>query len=279
MKTIFKFLAIGLLFASCDDVEPTIYNGDYDQNDTFLSFSKSVYNLPIERDDVGQLTIVFNSSTKVDFDRTYDIEYSYPDEDAANPDTFTRPATITIEAGSYQGFVTIDGVDNNLVDEYVKTFRIEMVTPLQENEYMDSNITDVKVYEVCALQDDFLGDYDIRVNSSTFSSPAFETTTVTLREGDTPYDRVFDVKLLPDFTNDAQEVTIAFACDFVNLGGRYDAGIGCDDTIKMDPVDLAFRAAYDTTDDSSFEVNFVENATADCGATPVIVTLSFTKVE
>ena len=46
MKNFIKLLVLGtgVLFTSCSDVEPAIFNGQ-EGNDTFISFSRTLYSL------------------------------------------------------------------------------------------------------------------------------------------------------------------------------------------------------------------------------------------
>ncbi|QYJ68459.1 hypothetical protein [Flavobacterium litorale] len=285
MKTLFKLLAIALIFTSCEDVEPVIYNGDPTQNDTFLSFSRSVYLLPVVQNNVGETTVTLNSSTVFDTDRVYNIEVELPDNSsAANPDTFSLPSTVTIPAGSYQGTFVINGTDNGLVDETVKTFTISVTNVDETSEFSDSLTATVNVYEVCPLQDDFLGAYNIEVNENYFNNlPGFEAGEVILEEGNTPFERVFTAVVYPGNAG-PREVTIAFACNFLNLGENVDSNLACQDdpegtTITFAPVDLEDRSSYNTTDDSYFEMTVLENALSNCGGGPRNTIIRFTKVE
>lgn len=282
MKTVFKLLAIAMLFASCDDVEPTIYNGNIDQNDTFLSFSRSTYLLPVVQNQTGEVTVVFNSSTKSDVDRVYNLDITYPEVSAANPATFDAPTTVTIPAGEYQGFITITGIDNDLVDENVKRFIITASNINEETEYMDVESATVNIYEVCPLQADFLGTYTIAVQSEPLGIPAFQAGEVTLVQGDSEYERVFNATVYPGYGGN-KEVVLAFACNYLNLGEEINTNVTCDvedDTKSLvhAPVSIANRSAYDTNDDSYFELTFTEDSQSDCGS-PANTTLTFTKVE
>ena len=284
MKTLFKLLAIALILTSCEDTEPIIYNGNFEQNDTYLSFSRPVYLLPVVQNSTGEVNIVFNSSTVTDVDRVYDIEIGFPEAAPANPATFTVPSTVTIPAGSYQGFFTINGVDNNLVDEIVKTFTMTITNADETFEYSDSLTATVNVYEVCPLQADFLGTYYMEVAENYFTDlPAFEAGEVVLTEGGTPYERVFNATAYPGYGGN-ELVTIAFACNYLNLGEEIDSGVTCDvedDTksLVFAPAELQDRSAYDTTNDSYFEMTIIENAQSDCSAAPGNTVIKFTKVD
>ncbi|AXG72854.1 hypothetical protein DVK85_00845 [Flavobacterium arcticum] len=284
MKTLFKLLAIAFIFASCEDTEPIIYNGNYEQNDTYISFSRSVYLLPIVQNSTGEVNVVFNASTVTDTDRVYDIEIGFPDNSsAANPATFTVPSTVTILAGSYQGFFTISGVDNDLVDETNKTFTMTITNADETFEYSDSLTATVNIYEVCPLQSDFTGTYYMEVAENYFTDlPGFEAGEVVLAEGSTPYERVFAATAYPGYGG-SEEVIIAFACNYLNLGEKVASGVACaddpdDSSLTFAPADLEDRSAYNTNDDSYFEMTVIENSTSNCGGGPQNTIIKFTKV-
>ncbi len=283
MKTLFKLLAIALIFTSCEDTEPIIYNGNFDQNDTYLSFSRAVYTLPIERDGVGELTVVFNSSTVTDIDRVYNIEVGFPENSAANPATFTVPSTVTIPAGSYQGFATVTGVDNNLVDDVIKTFTMTITNPDLSFEYSDSFTATVNVFEVCTILDDFLGEYAVSMAAQPNTGTTLLDDVVVLQEGESPFERVINVESpYLDYGLPSTEFVISLACGltrFTNL--PYDTGLACsEDTPNLIVGDNADNpGVYNSEDDSSFTVRIIENTSSACGGSPAFTTITFTKVE
>ena len=283
MKNVFKLLILALVFTSCEDVEPIVYNGNIDQNKTFVGFSRSVYQLPVVKDNTGSATIVLNVSTVADYDRTYNIELSFPEnpDTAANPETFSVPSSITVPAGEYQASVPITGTDNNLVDENVKSFILTITNLDAENEVADSNSTTVNVYEVCPLGDDFTGTYHIQVQANYFTGlPGFKAENVTVSVGATEYERVFTATTYPGYGG-AQEVVISLSCGFTNLAEEVDSGVYCTagTYLVFAPVDNEDRGTYNNVDDSYFTVNMIENSKGTCGGPPDITTLTFTKVD
>lgn len=283
MKTLFKLLAIAFIFTSCEDTEPIIYNGNFNQNDTYLSFSKSVYTLPVERDGVGELTVVFNSSTVTDTDRVYNIEVALPDnESAANPQTFTVPATVTILAGSYQGFLNITGVDNNLVDATIKTFTITVTNTDETFEYSDSLTATVNVYEVCNILDDFLGAYQVSMPNLNLTDTPFIGSEVVLQEGDSPFERVITVESpYIDYGVPSIQLTISLACGSSSFNDLpFDTGLACSTGNNLIVInDQNNIGSYNTEDDSSFTIRVIENSASACGGSPVFTTITFTKIE
>lgn len=281
MKNIFNFLFLAAIFTSCEDVEPTLYNGTLEEG-TFISFSRTRYALPIERDATGTLNIIVNASSVSSVDRTYNVELIPSTSlSAANPATYSFPGTVTIPAGQYQGVLVVTGQDNDLVTEEVKEFRIRLTGVNDAN--IDQDIAIVEVFEVCALQDEdqFLGNYMVDQITSNFG-PAGTTSIpegpVVLVEGDTPYERTFVTEPYPGFGLDAFTFVINFKCDFVNMGTNVDTGIGCQgNNIRWQPT--ANPAAYNTADDSTFDVVFTENVSSSCNTGPREVRLRFTRID
>lgn len=269
MKTFFKiflFAGIAAAFTSCGEVEPVIFNGDNTGMDTYLSFSRSNYNLPIERDQTGSVVVTLNASTLSDADRTYIIEV-IPNDGiyAANPATYSVPAQVTIPAGEYQGTFTINGTDGGLVTGEPKTFSIKVADSSLTGEYVDSNIAVVSVFEVCALQSPFLGSYMLeQQTTSIFEEIIIPDGIVQLVEGDSPYERRFTAVPWPAYNTAPQVFYISFKCDFLNLrdNTKIDVGVGCDAGIFLGEGEI--DESYDTADDSVFFLTMTNDKTKDC---------------
>lgn len=282
MKNIFRLLFLAAIFTSCEDVEPTIYNGSAEEG-TFLSFSRSTYSLPIERDANGTLNIIVNSSTVSNVDRTYNVELiPNSSASAANPATYSFPGTVTIPAGSYQGVLVVTGSDLGLVDEESKRFQIRLTGITTE--FIDQDVATINVFEVCPLEDDFLGLYQVTQMNPVWSfigSTSIKEGVYELKVGETIYDRVFTTEVYPalNFGLDPWEFEISFRCDFVNLGSKHDTEtLRCTGgpTFVFKPT--ANPEPYDTADDSEFFVTFTENAARACNQNPREVRYRFTKL-
>lgn len=274
MKNIFKFL-LGLsllLIYSCDDYEPTMFNSS---NGTFLSFSQNIYTLPVVRDADGSVELVLNSSTTSPVDRVYNLEI-IPEETTANPATYTFPSTITIPANSYQGFATVTGVDNNLVDDIPDplVFRISNLT----NEFMDTNQILINIVEVCPLAPgtDFLGDYTVtQLSAGSLGEPIMQGV-VTL--SGTGFERSFDAAPYPTLGSFTKvKFTFSLNCGNTLLARQISAGVGCGGNIIQFNVALT-QGTYNPNNDNSFTLKVLENTTSSCGAPPAETTLRFTKL-
>lgn len=267
MKNLLKIFCLAAIVASCDDVEPTVFNGEDPSNATLLSFSSDVYSLPVERDANGITTITFTSSTLSSSDRVFNIEVI---AGTANASTYNVPASVTIPAGGYVGTMDITGQDNNLVDEEVKDFTIRIPDSNFGNESVGFTEAQIRVYEVCPLLSEFTGSYTASATESMFTDPViFDDSNVTLSVGANAYERVFDINPYPGYVGSSRTVKINFQCDYLNLGGTVRTGLRCtddgDNQFTWGPVDTGDRAAYNTEDDSVINVNFIENTTGACG--------------
>lgn len=285
MKNIFKILLAGLLVASCGDVEPVTFSGQ-EGGPNYVSFSRSVYNLPVVRDESGSVEIMLNVSTLSSTDRTYTFEL-VPNTSslAANPATYTIPGSVTVFAGQYSGTAVVTGEDNGLVDETKKNFAIR-ITNLMENDDTDSNLATFSIYEVCPLGAPFMGEYAVEQTSS--ASPNTGETIIpsgiyTLREGETEYDRYITFVPYGDanFGLSAIDVLITFGCDTANMFDEFDTGLSCDESGTPSFVFGGSEdpASYDRFNDSSFVLTFAENTESACSGSPREVNISFTKVE
>ncbi len=284
MKTFLKFLFVfsSLLVLSCDDVEPTVYQGDVNNEGTFLSFSSSLYTLPIIINETGSVTITLNSSTVSSVDRVYNLDI-IEDESTANPETYTFPSTITVPAGSHQGTIVVTGEDNGLVDTTAKpfVFQISNIT----DEYMDVQKITVNVVEVCPLGDEFVGNYRINQITGTPLGDGLtifpENAIVELEVGESEFERTFKAMRYPGIANQvgSLEVTVSF-------------NLTCNETVLSQIVDMQFfctegnsfvidrgviSASYNNEDDSVIELTVTEDATATC-ISPTQTTIRLTKV-
>lgn len=282
MKNIFKLLLVSLIFTACEDVEPTIYNSNVGESPTFLSFSRTVYSLPVVRDGEGTLTITLNSSTVSSVDRTYGLEIVDTDVlTTADPSTYTFPSSITIPAGSYQGTAVVTGVDNGVTDE-IKT--IDFIVTGLNGESMDVNQFTINVAEVCPLEDDFTGQYVFSQSTSPVNGPNGpihlfpQNQVVTVEMGESEFERVISTTLWPSFFNEQVDFIFTLNCGVVNVS-TFDIGYGC---VGGGPFTIAQGSPagfYTADDDSVITITVSEDATASCLNAARNVTFTLTKVE
>lgn len=282
MKNFFKSvlaLVSFMMIASCEDVEPTIYNGN--ESGTFLGFTSTTYTLPVVIDDQGSVVVTLNSSTTSSVDRVYNLDI-IEEESTANPNTYVLPETLVIPANSFSGSITIQGMDNGLVDINAKplVFEISNIT----DEYYDSKRVTVNVVEVCPLFDDFTGSY--RVNQLTDGFPLqggpyalfAENSIVQLVVGDSEYERYFIAVPYPDLTSVPQtEFRFNLVCASTMLSRELAMPFYCTEGNNVVIRESELNANYNPNDDTIIEVSFSEDATGSCGG-PYLQTLRLTKV-
>lgn len=285
MKKLFSIVAIALAFAACGEVEPVVYNGS-SEDVTFISFSRSAYFLPVERDATGEVVVTLNSSTVSNADRVYNIEIDQ-ELSSASPETYNIPNSVVIPAGSYQGTFTITGQDLDLVEAQTKPVYIRISN--LDNESVDSNQAIINIGEVCSLSEGvtFTGEY--RVNQQTAGFPwvqggtpiLAQNSVVTLAIGASQFERVFSASVYPGVINAPANFSISLGCDFVNLGSIVNTGIRCTDTPETNSLKFApseSPSPYSRDDDSEFFLTLTEEATSAC-TTPRETTIKFTKVQ
>jgi len=280
MKKAYKllFALTSLLVVSCGDVEPVIYNGDIDQNNTFLSFSKSVYTLPIVRDNNGSVELVLQSSTVSSVDRTYNLAID-TEASTANPDSYVFPATITIPAGSYTGTAMVTGVDEGVTSD-IKTVVFSISNITEENQDVEEII--LNVVEVCPLEDDFTGTYTISQSGGISGIPVLtgNTTVELIATGE--FERQFTINdIYIDGANIPAVVTFNLSCNQTFLAENVDTTVYCgdnpDNTIIWGMAQAGNEGSYTFDDDSIIEVSITEDINASCETAQTTFTL--TKVE
>lgn len=259
-----------MIVLSCDEsVEEVIYNGNPNENRTFISFPANVYNLPVTIDDTGSLDIILNSSTLSSSDRTFNVTLNTdPEITTADPATYTLPSTVTIPANSYQGTLTISGADNGLVDATIKQIVFNL-TGLSDRDDIDNDEVIVNVFEVCPVPDTYLvGEYDL-----VDSNGNFPTEQVTVSVGSTSTERVFNTTFLPGSGVDTVlPVTISLACNVFNLTPDIDITVSC--TGGNPPYYIltsagASNSTYSLASDTVHTINYTEDPNASCGGTSI----------
>jgi len=270
MKNIFKIIftiTITTLLFSCSDEDPIIYNGTEGANRTFLSFPGNTFTLPVAIDATGSVGITLNSSTKSAIERTFSIELDVA-ETTANPLTYTLPSTVTIPADSYQGTLTIDGADNNLVDNNV-TQIIFSLANLPSNVDIDENKIQVNVIEVCPIPEDYMmGDYMIVDVAATVGpdngTENFAAGIINIT-ANTPTSRSFTAGILPAFAGD-REVTMDLVCNSIVLND-VDPNLTCDSGANSYIYTSAGanNSLYDLNSDLTFTINYIEDPQGSCG--------------
>lgn len=273
MKIFFKALLLALLVTSCEDVEPTIFNGNDTSKDTFISFSQLVYNLPVSRDGSGTTEIVLNVSTVSNVDRVYNLTVNQ-ELSTADPSIYTLPTSITIPAGQYQGSVEVSADDINVTsDIQTIVFSISNLT----NEDFDVENYTVNIFEVCPLDAPFTGSY-IVTGDGKFGPVILGEPVELIAESD--YVRTLDANFIPEGIAggiDIDDMSFTLSCGQTFLNENIDLGVGCSETATVIYGPGSTPGFYIAGDDSQFTLNLTEDVSSSCGGGAVQVSLLFTK--
>jgi len=264
-------------FSSCDDeVDKVIYDGEISSNRTFLSFEKTVYLLPVNVDSEGTVDIILNSSTRSGSDRTFNIMLNVDDSNA-NEDIYTLPTTVTIPANSYQGTITVLGIDNDDLDGNQQTIKFSL-SDLSDlsNIDMDTNEVTVNIFEVCPVPDTFFtGMYLIEQVSAEIDGPTLSTGEIVDVYVDEELDpsgltRSFLTLNFPNYDPCGGYVpfSVSLICNELIVPAQDNACVCVDGTNWFGPAST--NDTYNLTDgDTELFVSFTDDANMDCGPTAV----------
>jgi hypothetical protein len=287
-KYYLTFVALfSLSLISCDDFEPTVFNGDNTNNQSLVGFASAQLNLAVPIDSESELEVTVNVSTISDTDREYQISIVEPEEDAENiafPETYNLPNTVTIPAGEYQGIFTIEGFDLGLVEPQARTFEI-MLSSSNNNDVFSVQSATVSVFEVCPVPPDFLiGEYQIADDVATVGpnngTENFAAETITITQGETETDRVFVAGILPAFAGDI-EITLSLVCNEFVLRD-VPVGLTCDGETSYIFTSAAngnnSNAVYDAENEqTTYTIFYTEDPNGSCGG-PFLSSFSLTKI-
>lgn len=289
MKRAYKLtfvLASLLALASCEDPEPTIYNGGTN-DDSFVAFTNSVYSLPVIRDEEGSVEITLQASKLSDADRTYNLVI---DEEAstADPSIYTFPTSVTIPAGEYEASVVVEAVDEG-VTATNQTIVFSISNLAEGTEFTDDETVTINIFEVCPLQDEFLGDYVFNQTSGSLTGGGNTITLfeqggiVTLEAGSNEYERVINDVWYPDYFEEPVTFVINFTCGqtFVSTN---ELNSYCSTDAEENPIFYeygqgAVPGTYNTNNDAIITVNVKQDLTSTCLDNPVQASFTLTKVD
>ena len=152
MKKIFKFLflSVVLIFAACEDIEPTIYEGN-SSDQALVQFSSITYDLGIPVSTSKELEIQVSASNRSDQDRTYQVELL--EEDISDNLDYNFDQTVTIPAGELFGTLTVTATDNGINDE-VSVITLELIPNTSSEEVLEDNETTISIFQTCPIPDD-----------------------------------------------------------------------------------------------------------------------------
>lgn len=259
-KIFYAIIAIALTISSCErEVIGEIFDSS-DSSDSLVSFESSSADLAVvQGTGGGTAEVIVESATLSNVDRVFNV--SVNTELTTSPsEFFTLPNTVTIPAQSYEGTLTVSGIE---------TSNFDMDTNVSLFIDLDSGSTpvtigtiEVNIFLICPVPDTyFIGDYVI-LNTEQFIGPQFndlniEETTVAVTAGSTETERVFNARFLPR-NNAAQppnRFVIGLICGNVVLANEPAFRPGS----ALILTESGNNATYDLNDDSVITVNYFEN--------------------
>lgn len=273
MKKLSLLLAF-ITVISCGDVEDKIYSGSLEEK-TFLSTSQSAYSLPVAIDATGEIAIKLNSSTISSSDRVYTLSI-VTDETTANPLTYNLPSSVTIPANSYSGTILVEGMDNGLVDNNIKSL-VFLINPNSADESLDNSKITISLFEFCPIPEgSFVGNYLIEELTPFVDGPTLDHGQVVELTATSATGRTFLTRNYPTYcTTTLRAFNFSLVCNQVVVDADQRSTCGCSaDGLFFGPATTP--STYDANDDSMFELTFTNDVTSDCGTT-VQTTYRFTK--
>ena len=125
----------------------------------------------------------------------------------------------------------------------------------------------------------YVGTYEVTgdMSTGTFGATFSLPKEVTLEETSV-YQRTFEINYLEAFAIGQPDMpfTIDFICGNATAKENLDTYLSCGGGLV---IGGATPLAYDESDDSSLTINFTDNTLGDCGAAPVELQITLTKIE
>jgi len=281
MKNIFYTILMISLFISCSDNEFAEYDGataDFG----VIGFEASLIEFPVVIDTDTSLTVFVNVSKLSDEDRTFQIELDEEDT-TQNLNNVSFPDNVTIPAGSYQGTFEITADDTDPANDITTVSNNLVFNLIQDSDDLNTSVERVvvSIFQVCPVPDDyFTGAYEVQdvvavlgggFGDSNIETAVYEVTSPS--PGSTV--RNLTVNYLPGNGGFAVDVRINLVCNEIRL--TTDTGVFCTqgNTIQWTVPDNP--SSYDTSDDSQFFIDYVDDPTGSCLAAPGISTALFIK--
>ncbi|MGX1930585.1 hypothetical protein [Flagellimonas sp. 2504JD4-2] len=263
-KYIVSFITACALLVSCEQ-DRTIFN----ESQTFLKFNQSNLDLPIIIDGEGSAQVTINVSSISESERTFEVNI-VEEETTAEAASYTV-GSIVVPPNSYEGTLTINGVDNNVTtDPKVLVLSV----PTSPDLVASGNLT-VSIFQVCPVDETlFTGMYLLEEIIPVPFGPGLQSGDV-LEITANGLARTFNSINFPNFCSTPIPFTFNLVCNEFVVPLQ-DTNCHCGDGSNYWGPSTVGHATYDITDDSVFEVNFTNDVQSNCGS-PAQTTYRFTK--
>jgi len=124
----------------------------------------------------------------------------------------------------------------------------------------------------------YVGDYKVSgdMSTGTYGEPFSLPKTVTLEESSV-YQRTFQINYLEVYGlgQPDMDFTIDFICGNATAKDNLSTNLLCNTDLV---ISGATPLSYDESDDSTLTINFTDNVLGDCGQSPVVLTITLTKI-
>nr|WP_321235714.1 DUF1735 domain-containing protein [uncultured Psychroserpens sp.] len=271
MKKI-KIAILSLLVAAffgCDqdDNINTTFNNVSGQS--LVAFAGPSSNLAVVIDGTGTVDVQIEVTTVSDSDRTVTVSIDESSTAAAENYSFASNM-VTIPAGQYSGFLTINGVDNS-VEPQAETIVLNIQESNANNATLSLIQHTVNIFQICPVPSDYLvGDYILTDSNGNFGVNVPVTISVDPSEST---NRLFVAAFLPGSSVETDvQVVLTLGCNFFNLG-TVDINVTCTQVTSFIIGSAgASNSMYDLNDDevgTVHTVNYLEDVEADCGPSSI----------
>ncbi|MET6991455.1 hypothetical protein [Sediminicola arcticus] len=271
-KYILILFASVFAFTSCEE-ELLVY--DNVDGQTLVAFASNSYNLEVQVDGTGTLSIPVNASTISTTDRNFTVSV-IGEETTTDPTSYSFDSSVTIPANSYEGTLVINGQDNNVEIE-AKFLVLRLAGDAGVLVGPDVN---VRVYQVCPVDETFFtGRYEVTiVNPGVFGAGTFGVDGVIVDLAASGFNRTFTANYFAD-SRFRRTFTLTLTCNQIVVP-RLDMAVGCggNSVNLVTGPPSGTNGVFDSTDDTSFTVNLTDNVDSDCGGSPVQASYIFTKI-
>ncbi len=145
MKFTFKIMLIALLavFAtSCSDPDREIYDGNVATNQTLLRIANQSYDIQLDANGQGSVSVGVQASTKAPQDRTYSIIELSNDLEPGIVVNYQVASEVTIPANEYLGSFEVNVLNSNLTTKnYTLKIAIDSTVASDQIVLENSNTT------------------------------------------------------------------------------------------------------------------------------------------
>ncbi|NNK83678.1 MAG: hypothetical protein HKO92_11195 [Flavobacteriaceae bacterium] len=276
MKTIYKILSLVLLLTvtvSCD--REKVDTVDLLDRDNTIFFTSNSGIILVEEGAQNIFEIVVGTTAIASSDVNYTVDLDPASTAAEGVDyTFLNMST-TVSKGSLVSTVRLQAdFDNASVDGKTVILNLNSSDAIVSSQ----NQFTLELIKLCPIEADFTGTYTLStLTPGIFGVSTFLDGSVNISVGDTETDRVLTAFPYPAFgAFPAMDFTFSLICNNVIVPSGQATGVGCGGvTTFLGPSDTS--GTYNASDDSTFNVIFVDDENGSSCGTEIPAEIQLTK--